>query len=438
MPPRTLLSRDTGQAFVVRGLGGAVVVLLLAVPLVEAGRAFDQEDATLIRHLGELVMAVDGWSIYACVDELTQDAPYQYRLMGTPTHQLFLEKYGSIFTDRLRLQSHVVPFSTGGPLGQTTGGDNILAVYPGRDLTRWVVIGGHYDTRELTLGGGALDNTSGICTVFEIAKAFVELRLQPEATVVFAWWDGEEWGLHGSRAFLKDHNATKQLLGLSPTQRIDFVAATSFDMVGLNYPAYNTWIRYGEPGTVFETAVLNVRTAPVSPENFTLCASYGCYRYDAYDEGVLANFTNYQALVREVAYRFLDFPPRYVWVYDDEYGRSDHVPFIAAGIPGMRVQGSHDEEYPHYHMPTDTLAALTVLAGDETHLRSGFDKAADVGALTLGYVALTGHVGHYGTPSPLEVPSEKEENPTATTPGLDAAVGLLAASAVLFGRRRRR
>lgn len=428
---------------VVRAARAFVLVLLLVPAAAALGpRAFAHEDAQLVRLLGELAMAVDGYGdIYGCVDAITHDFPAHYRLMGTPTHDLFLEKYGHVFTDRYGLTSQVVHFEKGGASvvpGQTPiqGGDNILGVLPGRSLTKWVVVGGHYDTRELTLGGGAYDNTSGLCTVLEVAKAFAQLKIRPEATVVFALWDGEEWGLYGSRAFLADHNATKDLLGIPHATRIDFLAAESFDMVGLNYPAMNTWVRYGDPTNLLETAVLNLRTAPTAEGNFTLCPSYGCYRYDRYTPGELRNFTNYQALVREVVYRFLEFPPGPVQVYDDQYGRSDHVPFIAAGVPGMRIQGSHDDEYPHYHEPTDTLQAMTLLAGDDTHLRAGFDKAADVGALVLAYVAMKGDVGEYGTGPETAHGAPKVVVPPPRMPGFEAILGLLASGLALALRRR--
>lgn len=415
--------------------------IFLGVPI-SAADPLAQDDPALIATLLDLAEAIDGeGGVYGCIDTITKEFPTQYRLMNTPSHDLFVAKYGRVFEERLGLKGQVVHFDEGGAApvpGQPApkqGGDNILGVMPGSDLTKWVVVGGHYDTRELTAGGGAYDNTSGICTVLELAKAMVSLDIQPKATIVFAWWDGEEWGLFGSRAFLKDHSATKELLGLPKETPIEFVLAQSFDMVGLNYPAMNTWVRYGDPATVLETAILNLRTAPIDPEKFTLCPSYGCYKYETYTTVQLEAFVDYQALVREVAHGLLGSPPELVQVYDDQYGRSDHVPFIAAGIPGMRIQGSHDEEYPHYHQPSDTLEAMIELAGDEAMLRRGFDQAADVGGLVAAYGALTGGVGTYGaaaqdspTPAPSATPMK--------TPG-PALMGLVAALALAFAARRR-
>lgn len=429
-----------------RGLLGPLLVLgilvaapgALAKPGAPAG-PFAGEDPALVGNLRDLVDSVSGADVYDCIEEITMDAPYQYRVMGTPTHQMFIEKYGTVFTDRLGLKSQVVPFDEGAAgtaQSPIAGGANIIGVLPGRSLDKWVVLGGHHDTREATFGGGALDNTSGICTVLEIATSMVELKLQPEATMVFAWWDGEEWGLYGSRAFLADHSETKKLLGLAADAPVQIVSALSFDMVGLNYPAMNTWVQYGETTNVMETAVLNLRTAPTVAENFTLCPSYGCYKYEEYTQEQLDGFVNYQALVREVAYGLLELPQQHVWVYDDQYGRSDHVPFIAAGIPGMRVQGSHDEEFPHYHQPTDTIPGLVALAGSEDNLKAGFNTGADVGAATMVYAALKGTVGTLGT-DPLGLLDEALPISTELAmPGFEFVA--LAAAAVVAGALVRR
>jgi hypothetical protein len=367
-----------------------------------------KDDPRIAELLLKANQEISGQRIYDCIDKITNDAPYSYRLMNTPTHDQFVQKYGKVFsTMDPRFKDQVVHFKEGGSNpGQVggealpDGGDNIIGILPGKDLTKWVVLGGHYDTREETLGGAAIDNTSGICTVQEIARAYLALGIEPEVTLVFAWWDGEEWGLFGARAFVADHSATKELLGLDKDAAVDILMGHSYDIVGINYPAYNTWVNYGEPGNVMEYAVLNLRTAPIGEGNFTLCPSYGCYtklvERDDFESKILPGFVRYNGLVKEIATGLLKLPDQYVQVRDDKYGRSDHVPFIAAGIPGMRIQGSHDNEWPHYHHPSDTLPAAVTMAGGIDKLQSGFDTAAAAGGLTAIYAALTGGLGEYG------------------------------------------
>ena len=208
---------------------------------------------------------------------------------------------------------------------------------------------------------------------------------------------------------------------------MEILAAMSFDIIGINYPAYNLSPTYGDPAVAQETAILNLWAPPNEPESFKLCPSYACYKYEKYTEGQLRNFTNYQALVREAANGFLALPEAHVQVKDDTYGRSDNVPFTNVGIPGLRVQGSHDNEFPQYHTPLDTLAAAEALAGSQTGLIWGFDRAADVGALVAAYVAMKGSVGTYGAYAPEGDGTGMDlEVPGPTTPGFE--VGLLMAA----------
>lgn len=70
-----------------------------------------------------------------------------------------------------------------------------------------VVVGGHVDA----WGPGAEDNVSGATSVWSAARA-VASRLaageRPRRTIVFAGWDGEEWGLIGSTEWVEEHAGT--------------------------------------------------------------------------------------------------------------------------------------------------------------------------------------------------------------------------------------
>lgn len=422
-------------------------LLLLALMVGSAAaapvRPFARDGADLVEALRAAQASIRGDRIYGCIDEITKSPPTQYRVMGTPTHDLFLEKYKGVFTAvSPRLKSHIQRFESRGPQGATALGAaaNLITVLPGANLTRWVVVGGHYDTREATLGGAAIDNTSGICVVLELARAAVALDREFNATLVFAWWDGEEWGLYGSTHFVRDHNSTKEALGLPRDAKIEILAGMSFDIVGINYPAKNTWPGYGEPTVLDEYALLNLRVAPRVAENLTRIYPRVA---DVYDR-VQPAFVNFSALVKEVSQVFLGMPWRWADVRDDEYGRSDHVPFIRAGIPGMRIQGSHDCDasngcqWPHYHQASDTLETASQQAGGKDLLIQGFESAAESGGLTALYIALRGGLGGYG--GPLMEPPERAPPFSSNgreSPSADLAILLGAACLVAVWVRRR-
>lgn len=67
----------------------------------------------------------------------------------------------------------------------------------------FVVVGAHLDSWDL--GQGSLDNGGGSCVVLETARAMVASGIVPKRTIRFVLFTGEEQGLHGSKAYLKQH-----------------------------------------------------------------------------------------------------------------------------------------------------------------------------------------------------------------------------------------
>ncbi len=81
---------------------------------------------------------------------------------------------------------------------------NTIAEIPGSDLKDQVVMAGaHLDSWHA--GTGATDNGAGSAVVMEAARILSTLNLKPRRTIRFALWTGEEEGLLGSRAYVKEH-----------------------------------------------------------------------------------------------------------------------------------------------------------------------------------------------------------------------------------------
>lgn len=438
--------------------------LISAVATAVTAQGEESDERTYLLHetdefvdlLREGAGAINGQNIYDCIVRITGDGANSYRLMNSPTQDMFVEKHRNVFTEASpKIKTHVMHFESGGVgLGagaaanaeQLRGGDNIIGVLPGKDLTKWIVFGGHYDNREATLG--ALDNASGTCTTLELARAFASFDMVFETTVVFAWWDGEEWGLYGSSAFAKDHNSTKEILGLPTDTEIEFVLAQSYDIVGINYPAKNIWVNYGDRQNMDETAVLNLRVSPTSADNATL-SSYARSIGERNDEAVWQRNQNHSALVQQINYGLFGLPPVWVQALDDKYGRSDQVPFSSLGVPAMRIQGSHDNEFACYHQPCDTIPVAEQMAGGRENLIAGFDQAADSGGVVGFYAALKGNIGQYHDATggfvdgklvggPGKVGSASGKDPADGIPGFEVAFLLVAGlvAVVLMSRRR--
>jgi hypothetical protein len=81
---------------------------------------------------------------------------------------------------------------------------NTVGEIPGKELQdECVVIGGHLDSWDL--GEGTTDNGTGSMVVLEAARVLGKCGVQPRRTIRFVLFTGEEQGLCGSLAYVKEH-----------------------------------------------------------------------------------------------------------------------------------------------------------------------------------------------------------------------------------------
>jgi len=223
---------------------------------------------------------------------------------------------------------------------------NVLAWLPGRDTSRVVVIGGHYDSCicntdrfDFTSDApGADDDGSGTAAVVELARVFsTRFPSGLEATVVFSLYAGEEQGLLGSTHLAQRLHASGYRVA----------AAATNDIVG-NVVA--------DDGRVDSTSV---RVFGAEPDNGP---SRELARY-AWATGVL-----YMP-------EFAVFP---VFRLDRVSRGGDHVPFVGLRDPAIRFT-ERLENYKRQHLPTDVLAEVNF----------GYvAKVARLNGVSLGSVAL--------------------------------------------------
>lgn len=85
--------------------------------------------------------------------------------------------------------------------------NNTTAEIPGTDLAGEVVMcGGHLDSWHG--GTGATDNAAGVSVGMEAVRIIQALGLKPRRTIRVAAWSGEEQGIFGSAAYVKQHFGT--------------------------------------------------------------------------------------------------------------------------------------------------------------------------------------------------------------------------------------
>ena len=94
---------------------------------------------------------------------------------------------------------------------------NILGELPGTDKADEVVmLGAHFDSWHG--GTGATDNAAGSAVMMEAMRILKESGLTLRRTVRIGLWTGEEQGLLGSKAYVKDHFGDPQTMQLKPEQ----------------------------------------------------------------------------------------------------------------------------------------------------------------------------------------------------------------------------
>ena len=94
---------------------------------------------------------------------------------------------------------------------------NVLAEIPGTDpklKDEVVMIGAHFDSWHA--GTGATDNAAGSAVMMEAMRLIQSLGLKPRRTIRIGLWTGEEEGLLGSRAYVRQH--FQDSTGVKPEQ----------------------------------------------------------------------------------------------------------------------------------------------------------------------------------------------------------------------------
>jgi len=202
---------------------------------------------------------------------------------------------------------------------------NVVGVLPGKDTSKILVIGGHYDHLGMHDGwiwNGADDNASGTVGVMSIAKAFMASGEKPERTIVFCAWTGEEKGLLGSRYFA-DH----------PYQDAKILLNLNYDMIS----------RDDEGDTLGVKCTMNYTKA-----------------YPVLEELASKNVADFD-LNLEVGFSPSERPR----------GGSDHSSFSAKDIPIMYFEAGFP---PEYHQPDDHINLVN------------FDKMVNI--IKVGYLTI--------------------------------------------------
>ena len=186
---------------------------------------------------------------------------------------------------------------------------NVVAELPGVDPAvrdEIVMLGGHLDSWHT--GVGATDNADGATTVMEALRILKAVGARPRRTIRVALWAGEEQGLLGSRAWVKQH-----LLG-----DVNTAARAKFDVY------FN----------------IDNGTGPI----------YGWFLQN--QENVRQLFDAWLEPLKNAGARRNVIEP---------VGATDHLSFIEAGVPGFNpIQDYQNYDIRTHHTNMDTVDRVNV------------------------------------------------------------------------------
>ncbi len=206
-------------------------------------------------------------------------------------------------------------------LEKFSGGINVFAERRGTDNTGdAILVAAHYDT--VAGSPGADDNASGVAVILEIARLFAS-HPTPR-TLQLAFFDLEEAGLVGSKAFVTNTQRLEKLRGV-----------IVMDMVG--YACYTAGCQQYPPGLPV--------TPPSDKGDFLVAVG------DIENLSLLKAFNH--ADTKNLP-SVLTIPIPLKGLLTPDTLRSDHAPFWYQGIGAVLVTDTANLRTPHYHQPTDT------------------------------------------------------------------------------------
>jgi len=191
---------------------------------------------------------------------------------------------------------------------------NVVADIPGTEKPdEYVIFGAHLDSWDGPGSEGASDNATGCTAVLEAARILGKLNVKPKRTIRFILFGGEEEGLLGSSAYVKDHE-----------KELEKVSAVFVDDSGTNYNS-------GFMCTENAGKLLLAAAEPLKDTD------------------------------KSFEFRVTTYSPSSGATGRRRGGGSDHAPFLAKGVPAYFMRKTGDANYMEiWHTQNDNLSRVNV------------------------------------------------------------------------------
>lgn len=250
---------------------------------------------------------------------------------SNPEHMSYVEDLLDMYIKDYGLSTHHHHFKYG-----SKEYPNFIGRLSGLNNKNLCIIGAHFDT--VHNAPGADDNGSGMIAVMEAIKIMSNHLF--ENNIQFIFFNLEELGLLGSRAYVKD--------GIESDENI--IGLINFDMIGY----YSD-----EPNSQTLPAGFEILFPEIAAE-----LSENEYRADFILNAAAQGSYDFQNLYIETAEEYVPelkigklVLPGNGQIASD-LRRSDHAPFWDKGYPALFLTDGAETRNPHYHRPGDVIETL--------------------------------------------------------------------------------
>jgi hypothetical protein len=305
---------------------GAVLLVLVMVALVNSSKFFQQRSPTLKQQISS-VQESRAREYITQIKPIVHTPKVSSVKLLTHVRALNYRRYSENERDRTRtyLTKSLKQLGWKPELQPFEGGVNIFAQRQGTDpASGSILVAAHYDT--VLTSPGADDNASGVAVVLEVAR-LLGSRSTPR-TLQLAFFDREELGLLGSRAFVANE---KHLENLQAVLVLDMVGFACHTAGCQKYPP----------------------SLPVVPPS-----DKGDFLAVVGDMEHAQLLEAFQPSGQENLPPVLTLPVPLKGMLMPDVLRSDHAPFWYQGVGAVLLTDTANLRTPHYHQPSDRPATL--------------------------------------------------------------------------------
>jgi carboxypeptidase Q len=259
----------------------------------------------------------------------------QIRAFNNPAYDVMRnEDYGRIWrlvTDGRTVELEFEIVNRTHPEGRTSY--NVIAEIPGTDKADEVVmLGGHLDSWHAATG--ATDNAIGCAIMMEAARILSATGARPRRTVRVALWSGEEQGLLGSQAYVREH------FGTAEQPKPEHAKFAGYFNVDNGTGRVRGWTVFGPPaaGAILREAVASLKDLGVIGATTTRSRQRGGTDHTSFNEAGLPGIGAIQDPIQYQSYTWHTNLDTYERIVEDDVKKTAIVVASAVYHLAMREE----------------------------------------------------------------------------------------------------